>query len=41
MLGKELRSELCTVGDVVSDAVSLAPGIAFATYRRRRDGAGS
>ena len=35
MLGEELRDELCTVGDVASDAGLLAPGLAFATYRKR------
>ncbi len=35
MLGEELRYELCTVGDVASDAGLLAPGTAFATYRKR------
>ena len=41
MLGDELRSELCTVGDVASDAGLLAPGIAFATYRKRAEAAES
>ncbi len=41
MLGVEFRSELCTVGDVASDAGLLAPGIAFATYRKRTEGADS
>jgi SAM-dependent methyltransferase len=35
MLGAEFRSELCTVGDVASDAGLLDPGVAFATYRKR------
>lgn len=35
MLSEELRFELCTVGDVMSDAGLLEPGTAFATYQKR------
>jgi SAM-dependent methyltransferase len=35
MLGEAFRTELCTVGDVASDAGLLAPGVAFARYRKR------
>ena len=41
MLGEELRWELCTVGDVVSDAGLLDPGLGFATYRKRTEEAGA
>jgi len=34
-LPAELRDELCLVGEVISDAGVLDPGLAFATYRKR------
>jgi SAM-dependent methyltransferase len=41
MLGREFCSELCTVGDIMSEAGLLEPGIAFAIYRKRAERAQS